>query len=82
MVRQQLLDVDRCVWWRRGRCIATWGLPTTTPTASSSLRDVKCGILGDSSMHHLPRVTYTIRYRNSLVEYDVSYGEGKYNIKD
>jgi hypothetical protein len=37
-----------------GRQIATWGLPTFMPAASGSLRDVKCGILGGSSTHHLP----------------------------
>jgi hypothetical protein len=78
---QQLLNAD---WWarcRRGRQIATWDLPTAMPTACGPLRDVKLDILSGFGMHHLPSVTYTIRYCNSRIEYDVSYIEAKYNIK-
>jgi hypothetical protein len=58
----QLLKADRCTWWGRGLFIATQGMPTTTPMAGRSLREVKHGILGGSSMHHLPQVAHTIRY--------------------
>jgi hypothetical protein len=58
------------------------GLRTIMPMAYGCLREVKRGILSGSGIHHLPNVTYTIRYCNSSVEYDVSYAEGKYNIKD
>jgi hypothetical protein len=58
------------------------GLATTTPAAYGSLRDVKRSILSGSSSHHLSQVTHIIRYCNNLVEYDVSYAEGKYNSKD
>jgi hypothetical protein len=52
------------------------------PMVGRSLKDVKRNVLGGSSMHHLSEVAYTIRFCNSLVEYDVSYAGGKYNIKD
>jgi hypothetical protein len=49
---QQILNADWCTRWR-SRWVDMQGLPTTTPVAYGSLRDVKSGILGGSGSHHL-----------------------------
>jgi hypothetical protein len=49
---QQLLDADRCAWWR-GRWVAIRFLPTSTLAACGSLGDVRRNILIGSGSHHL-----------------------------
>jgi hypothetical protein len=49
---QQLLDADRCTWWKWW-WVVTQGLPTSTPVAYGSLGDVKHGSLSGSGSHHL-----------------------------
>jgi hypothetical protein len=49
---QQLLNADRCTWWRWW-WIGMQGLPTSMPMACGSLGDVKRDILGGSGLHHL-----------------------------
>jgi hypothetical protein len=49
---QQLLDADRCVWWR-GQWVAMWCLPMSMPVAYGSL-----GVLGVASSAALVHTIY------------------------
>jgi hypothetical protein len=66
--------VEVVVDWREN-------MATTMTSASRPFGDVERGILSGSGSHHLSRVTHIIRYCNNPVVYDVSWAEGKYNMK-